>query len=283
MKVGVVGAGVIGTGVAQSLAQAGHSVVLVDSSQEALDQVEDGIDRGVAMAALLTGTRVDADELLTRVTSSTDLGALKDVAFVIENATEDRSVKAGIYPVLDEVCLDDAVFAANTSAVPIDKLASLTRRPDRVLGMHFMNPVPVKPTVEVVRGPRTSDATLATVIELLATMDKEAIVVNDSPGFVSNRILMLMVNEAIAVLEGGVAPAPDIDRIFKTCFGHKMGPLETADLIGLDTILNTLRVLVEETGDTKFTPAPLLVKMVSGGDLGRKSGRGFHRYVGEGP
>jgi 3-hydroxybutyryl-CoA dehydrogenase len=279
--IGVVGAGVIGAGVAQALAQAGHDVVLVDTSQDALDRVVEGVKRGVAMAALLTRERLDADDVLQRITRTTDYQALSPASFVVENATEDEAVKAAIYPRLDETCREDAVLAANTSAVPIAKLASLTRRPDRVLGMHFMNPVPLKPTVEVIRGPETSDATIDAALDLLESMGKEGIVVKDSPGFVSNRILMLTVNEAIAVLQEEIAPAEDIDRIFKTCFGHKMGPLETADLIGLDTILNTLKVLVAETGDGKFTPSQLLVEKVSAGEIGRKSGRGFYAYENE--
>jgi 3-hydroxybutyryl-CoA dehydrogenase len=277
--IGVVGAGVIGTGVAQSLAQAGHEVVLVDTSQDALDRVAEGVKKGVAMAALMSRERVSSDEVLQRIQGTTDYAALSAASFVVENATEDEGVKAGIYPLLDETCRPDVAFAANTSAVPIAKLAALTSRPDRVLGMHFMNPVPLMQTVEVIRGRATSDATIDAALDLLATMGKEGIVVRDSPGFVSNRVLMLTVNEAIAVLQDEIAPAEDIDRIFKKCFGHKMGPLETADLIGLDTILNTLEVLVTETGDGKFTPTRLLVEKVAAGDIGRKSGRGFYEYV----
>lgn len=276
--VGVVGAGVIGTGVAQSLAQAGHSVVLVDNSPDALDGAVDAITRGVAMAALLTGRKSNTDDVLASITRTTDYEALASATFVVENATEDEAIKFEIYPRLDAVCAPETVLAANTSAVPIAKLAALTSRPDRVLGLHFMNPVPLKATVEVIRAPATSDATLKTALELLGSMGKEGIVVGDSPGFVSNRVLMLMVNEAIEVLQDGVASAEEIDAIFKSCLGHKMGPLETADLIGLDTILNTLEVLVDELASAKFTPARLLVEKVAAGELGRKTGRGFHVY-----
>jgi 3-hydroxybutyryl-CoA dehydrogenase len=276
--VGVVGAGVIGTGVAQSLSQAGHRVVLVDVSESALAHAAEEIRKGVAMAALLTRERYDAAEVLARIERTTDYAALSSVSFVIENTTESEEVKAAVYGRLEAACRADAIFAANTSAVPIARLASYTSRPERVLGMHFMNPVPLKSTVEVIRGPATAVETIDTALSLLASMKKEGIVVNDGPGFVSNRVLMLTVNEAAAVVQDGVAPAADVDRIFKTCFGHKMGPLETADLIGLDTIANTLVVLRDELDDAKFEPTALLKEKVAAGELGRKSGRGFYDY-----
>ena len=170
------------------------------------------------------------------------------------------------------------MFAANTSAIPITRIASLTRRPARVIGMHFMNPVPLKPVVEVIRGYYTADETVALAQGLLAGMGKEGVVVNDSPGFVSNRVLMLTINEAIFLLHEGVAAAEDVDKIFKGCFGHKMGPLETADLIGLDTILLSIEVLYESFNDSKYRPCPLLKKMVDAGLYGQKSGQGFYTY-----
>ncbi|MDQ3957815.1 MAG: 3-hydroxyacyl-CoA dehydrogenase NAD-binding domain-containing protein [Actinomycetota bacterium] len=278
--IGVVGAGVMGTGVAQSLAEAGHRVVLVDVSEEALGRVEPELRKGLSMSALLGKKegRRPVDEVLAAIETTTDYERLGRVDFVIENTTESVDVKSEIYPRLDALCPPHAVFAVNTSAIPIGRLAALTERPEKVIGMHLMNPVPLKPTVEVIRGARTSDETVRIALDLLGTMGKEGIVVNDSPGFVSNRVLMLTVNEAIAVLDDGVASAVDIDRIFKTCFGHKMGPLETADLIGLDTILNSLVVLRDSFGDAKFEPHPLLSKKVDSGELGRKSGRGFHDY-----
>lgn len=277
--VGVVGAGVMGTGVAQSFAEAGRRVVLVDVSEEALERVAPEIRKGVSMKAMLggKGTR-SADEVLELVETTTDYSRLEEAGYVVENTTEDVDVKAAVYPLLDEVCRDDVVFAVNTSAILIARLAALTKRPDKVIGMHLMNPVPLKPTVEVIRSAHTSEETIATTLELLRSIGKEGIVVNDSPGFVSNRVLMLTVNEAIAVLADGVAPAADIDRIFKTCFGHKMGPLETADLIGLDTILNSLVVLRDSFGDSKYEPHPLLAEKVRAGDHGRKSGAGFYEY-----
>ncbi len=277
--VGVVGAGVMGTGVAQSLAEAGHRVVLIDVSAEALESVPSEIRKGVSMSALLGGgTSRPADEILGLIETTSDYERLREVDFVVENTTEKVEVKAEVYPRLDAVCAPHAVFAVNTSAIQIARLAALTKRPEKVVGMHLMNPVPLKPTVEVIRSAQTSDETIETTLELLRSMGKEGIVVNDSPGFVSNRVLMLTVNEAIAVLADGVAAAEDIDRIFKTCFGHKMGPLETADLIGLDTILNSLVVLRDSFGNAKYEPHPLLAKKVAAGEHGRKSGRGFYEY-----
>ena len=275
----MVGAGVMGAGVAQALAEAGHDVVLVDLDHETLDHCRAEIRKGVAMARLLRKDQPkrDPDEVLARVQPTTDYEALGKTTFVIENATERIEVKEPIYRKLDEVCAAGSVIAANTSAIPIGTLASFTNRAPHVLGMHFMNPVPLKPTVEVIRAERTSDETIATALDLLATIGKEGIVVRDRPGFVSNRVLMLMVNEAVGVLEDDVASAKDIDHLFVACFGHKMGPLETADLIGLDTIVDTLHVLTEAYGE-RYRPAPLLERLVSEGKLGRKTGEGFHRY-----
>jgi 3-hydroxybutyryl-CoA dehydrogenase len=188
-------------------------------------------------------------------------------------------VKAEIYPRLHAICPADCVFAANTSCISITKLGGFTKRPDRVCGMHFMNPVPMKPMVELIRAFHTSPETLAAGQRFLAEMGKEAVVVNDWPGFVSNRVLMLTINEAVFLLQDQVASAVDVDRIFKGCFGHKMGPLETADLIGLDTILYSIEVLHESYNDSKYRPCPLLKKMVDAGLHGRKSGRGFYDYT----
>jgi 3-hydroxybutyryl-CoA dehydrogenase len=203
---------------------------------------------------------------------------LNNVDFVIENATEKFEIKKEIYAQIDQVCPEHCVFAANTSAISITRLASLTKRPERVLGMHFMNPVPMKSMVEMVRGYHTADETIATAQSLLASMGKESIVVNDSPGFVSNRVMMLTINEAIFVVHEQVATVEEVDRMFKGCFGHKMGPLETADLIGLDTILLSLEVLYDSYNDSKYRPCPLLKKVVDAGMHGRKNGRGFYSY-----
>jgi 3-hydroxybutyryl-CoA dehydrogenase len=187
-------------------------------------------------------------------------------------------VKEAVYRRLDQVCGPDVVFAANTSAVPITEIGSWTRRPDRVLGIHFMNPVLLKPTVEMIRGVHTSATTMVTAQELLTSMGKDWVLVEDSPGFVSNRVLMLAVNEAAYLVHERVASVEDIDKVFTSCFDHKMGMLATADLIGIDTILLSINVLWEQFGDSKYRPCPLLKKMVHAGELGRKSGKGFYTY-----
>lgn len=279
-NVGVIGAGVMGSGLAQSLAQARHRVMLVDVSEKVLNQAKQEIRKNVRFGGLFVkGQRAaDPDEVLGRIEMTTDYQTLKDADFVIENVTEKWEIKREVYAELDRTCPQRSVFAANTSAISITRLASLTQRAPQVVGMHFMNPVPMKTMVEVIRGYHTSAHTIETAKALLAQMGKEGIIVNDSPGFVSNRVLMLTINEAIFVVQDQVAPAEDVDRIFKTCFEHKMGPLETADLIGLDTILLSLEVLYESFNDSKYRPCPLLKKMVDAGLLGRKSGQGFYSY-----
>ncbi|NJL27607.1 MAG: 3-hydroxybutyryl-CoA dehydrogenase [Thermoanaerobaculia bacterium] len=286
-KVGVVGAGVMGVGVAQNLAQTGHQVVLVDVGEEQLGKARAQIRQDLRMYNLLSkqggieNPKVLAEgsqAALARIQLTTDLGALADAQFVIENVVEKWPVKEEVYRQIDPICPAETIFAANTSAVSITRIGSLTQRPRQVLGMHFMNPVPMKPVVEVIRGFHTSEETIAGAQELLAEMGKEGIVVNDMPGFVSNRVLMLTINEAIYLVQDQVASAEDVDRIFETCFGHKMGPLATGDLIGLDTILYSLDVLYESYNDDKFRPCPLLKKMVYAGLWGRKSGRGFYNY-----
>lgn len=213
-----------------------------------------------------------------RITFSTNYQSLEAAQFTIENVPEKWDIKNRIYEKIDKICPKETIFAANTSAIPITRIASVTKRATKVVGIHFMNPVPMKSTVEMIRGYHTSDETIKTAKELLAQMGKECIIVNDSPGFVSNRVLMLTINEAIFLLQDQVASASDVDRIFKTCFGHKMGPLETADLIGLDTILFSIEVLYESFNDSKYRPCSLLKKMVDAGLHGRKSGQGFYTY-----
>lgn len=277
--VGVVGAGVIGVGVAESLAQAGYRVILLDISRMILERAQEAIRNSLRMQRLFAKSKENSPAIiLQRITFATDYSSFNEVDFVIENATEKWEVKKTIYPQLDAVCPSPAVFAANTSAISITRLASLTKRPAQVLGMHFMNPVPLKLLVEVVRGHHTSAETIAIAGSLLARMNKECIVVADMPGFVSNRVLMLTINEAIFLVQEQVATIEDIDKIFKTCFGHKMGPLETADLIGLDTILYSIDVLYESFNDSKYRACPLLKKMVDAGLWGRKSGQGFYAY-----
>lgn len=279
-SVGVIGAGVMGSGLALNLAQTGHRVTLVDVSEKILNQAKQEIRKSLRFSGLFgKGQRAaDPDEVLSWIELTTDYQALKGADFVIENVTEKWEIKREVYAELDRVCSEPCIFAANTSAIPITRLASLTQRAPQIIGMHFMNPVPMKRMVEVIRGYHTSGDTIETAKALLAQMGKEGIVVNDCPGFVSNRILMLTINEAIFVVHDQVALAEEVDTIFKTCFEHKMGPLETADLIGLDTILLSIEVLYESFNDSKYRPCPLLKKMVDAGLLGRKSGQGFYSY-----
>jgi 3-hydroxybutyryl-CoA dehydrogenase len=300
--IGVIGAGVMGTGVAQDVAQHGRQVILIDLDDARLERAKREIRANLRMqgffrppAAAATATAAAAAPapaakpaagplgggsaaVLARIQFTTDYAHLAAADFVVENVVEKWPVKQGVYKLLDAHCPPECVFAANTSAISITKIGGATGRPDRVLGMHFMNPVPLKPMVEVIRGFHTSEATLARAHQFLALLGKEGIVVNDMPGFVTNRVLMLTINEAIFLVQDQVAAHDDVDRIFKGCFGHKMGPLETGDLIGLDTILFSLEVLYESYNDDKYRPCPLLRKMVDAGLHGRKSGRGFYTY-----
>lgn len=278
--VGVIGAGVMGAGVAQNLAQTNHQVVLIDLTDEILERARAEVAKNVRFYGFL-GKQVkkeNSDEVVRRIEFSTDFGSLREADFIVENVTEKWEVKRPIFERIDDICPRHTVFAANTSCIPITRIAAATRRPAQVIGIHFMNPVPHKPVAEVIRGYHTSEETIETTRTLLASMGKTGIVVNDSPGFVTNRVLMLTINEAIYVLQDQVATAEDVDAIFKSCFGHKMGPLETADLIGLDTILYSIEVLHEAFADSKYRPCPLLKKMVDAGLHGRKSGKGFYNY-----
>ena len=277
-QVGVVGAGVIGSGVAQLFAQTGHEVVLVDVSDTQLAAARDGIAKNVRLYNLLRKDRGDAPDVLSRLRYSGETGALESVDFVIENITEDWDSKRRLHREIDRIIAPVTPVAANTSAIPITRIASAGRHPERVVGMHFMNPVPLMPTVELIRGEHSSEDTLEAARTLVEQAGKQSILVNDSPGFVTNRVMMLMVNEAMFLVHEGVASAQDVDRLFKTCFGHKMGPLETADLIGLDTVLRSIEVLYSELNDSKYRPCPLLKKMVYAGTNGRKSGKGFYPY-----
>ena len=280
-KVGVIGAGVMGVGVGQNLAQSGMEAVLVDVSEEVLEHAKAEIRKNLRFQGMFqkgAAAREDAATVLGRIHFSTRLEDLADVDFVVENVPEKWEIKKEIYPRIDTICPERAVFAVNTSCYSITRVGALTRRPDRVIGMHFMNPVPLKPMVEAIRGHHTSEATIETARQFLRQMGKDCILVNDMPGFVTNRILMLTINEAVFVLQDGVATAEQVDQIFKTCFGHKMGPLETADLIGLDTILYSIEVLHESYNDRKYRPSPLLKKIVDALLHGRKNGKGFYDY-----
>ncbi|WP_449417838.1 3-hydroxyacyl-CoA dehydrogenase family protein [Phormidium nigroviride] len=278
--VGVIGAGVMGVGVAQNLAQTGHHAVLLDISDDILERAKQEIKNNIRFQSFFNkNEKADRpNDILDKITFSSNYQFLEKAEFVVENVTEKWDIKKEVYSKIDAICPEETIFAANTSAISITRIASATKRADRVIGIHFMNPVPMKPMVEMIRGYHTSEQTIETSTKLLAKMGKESILVNDSPGFVSNRVLMLTVNEAIFLLQEGVASAEQVDKIFKSCFGHKMGPLETADLIGLDTILFSIEVLYESFSDSKYRPCPLLKKMVDAGLYGRKSGQGFYTY-----
>jgi 3-hydroxybutyryl-CoA dehydrogenase len=278
--IAVVGAGTIGRGVTQTVAQAGYETVLVDCSLEALDAAGREIRQQVRLSRLFqrSGPTESPDAVMGRIALSTDLQPLRRARFVIENVTERWSIKQGLYRELDAACPADCIFAANTSAIPIARLAAVTSRAPLVIGMHFMNPVPLKPVVELIPSRHTSRATLASAQRLLTRLAKQWIIVKDSPGFVSNRVLMVTINEAVCLVHEEVASAADVDDLFQRCFGHKMGPLATADLIGLDTVLLSLEVLLDAFSDDKYRPCPLLREMVGAGQLGKKAGAGFYTY-----
>ncbi|HEX2254930.1 MAG TPA: 3-hydroxybutyryl-CoA dehydrogenase [Thermoanaerobaculia bacterium] len=278
-KVGVVGAGTMGHGIAQVAAQSGYEVTLVDVSAEALERgraaVEKSWEKLVAKEKLAAEER---DAARGRLATSGELAALADADLVVEAVVERLEVKRGVFADLDRTCREETILASNTSSISITRLAAATGRPDRVIGMHFMNPVPLMKLIEVIRGLATSQATYDAVAEASRRMGKTAVEVHDAPGFVSNRVLMPMINEAIFCLHEGVAEAAAVDEVMKLGMNHPMGPLALADLIGLDVCLDILRVLHEGFGDPKYRPCPLLVKMVDAGYLGRKSGRGFYSY-----
>jgi len=264
----------------QALAQRGLAVYLVDVSPEVLEKVRNSFINNIRLQMMLNQdlNKEEPEDILKRVTFSVDYSIFSDIDYMIENVTEKWEIKKEVFVKLDEICPERCVFASNTSAIPIERIASVTKRQEKVIGLHFMNPVALKPTVEMIRGPQTSQETIEISKTLLSQMKKEWVLVNDSPGFVSNRVLMLAINEAIYLLQEHVASVEDIDRIFKSCFSHKMGPLETADLIGLDTILLSIEVLYESFHDDKYKPCPLLKKMVKEGILGRKNDKGFYNY-----
>ena len=278
-KIGVVGAGTMGNGIAHVFAQHDHEVVLVDVSREVLDRalntIRKNMDRQVRKGIL---TEEDRDQALARITPTTDLEALRDADFVVEAVVEQREIKRDLFRKLDELTRPGVILASNTSSISITELGAATDRPERVVGMHFMNPVPVMKLVEVVRGQLTDDDTVETVVSLAKALEKVPAVVNDYPGFVANRILMPMINEACYALMEGVADRDAIDTVMKLGANHPMGPLALADLIGLDVVLFILEVLHRDLGDPKFRPCPLLRRMVAAGLLGRKTGRGFYTY-----
>ncbi|NOT39090.1 MAG: 3-hydroxybutyryl-CoA dehydrogenase [Alphaproteobacteria bacterium] len=281
--IGVVGAGVMGAGVAQCLAQTEHSVVLVDVSQEILERARTQIARNLRFGALFNPALRSANhsEVLDRIDLTVNYERLANLDFIIENVTESWEIKRAVHAELDRICRKECILAANTSVILIASLAAATQCPDRVVGMHFMNPVPQMRAVEVIKAKDTSGATVESATEVLQQMGKSAIVVGDKPGFVSNRVLMLAINEAIMVVQDEVAEPAVVDEIFVKCMAHKMGPLATADLIGLDTVLRSLELLCQYYGEHKYRPCSLLKDMVAAGLYGRKSGRGFFRYAGQ--
>jgi len=279
-KVGVIGAGTIGISISVDLVFHGISTVLIDISPEALKKAREEIIKYLRFAPLLDKSlsEVEPGEALEKITFSAELRDIGVCSFIVENITENWEMKDRLYRELDNICGPGVCFGANTSCIPVTKIGSVTKRPDKVIGMHFMNPAFLKKAVEVIRGFYTSDECLEAAKKLLGKLGKEAIVVNDLAGFVSNRISHLFMNEAAFVVHDQIASPSQVDEIFKKCFGHEMGPLETADLIGLDTVVNSLNVLYESYQDSKYRCCPLLRKMVDAGLLGRKSGKGFYDY-----
>lgn len=273
----------MGSGVAQMLAQYGYQVVLIDLNDEILEHARNKIKNSLRFQVFQARDKSkvqDLNRIIGRIQFTNDYTTLEDAFFIVENVSEKWDAKQAVYQRLDAICSEETIYAVDTSCFPITRVGALTNRPDRVIGIHFMNPVPMKPTVEMIRGNHTSEQTISIAKNFLASMNMDCVLVNDSPGFVSNRVLMLTVNEAIYLLQEQVATAEQVDEIFRKCFSHTMGPLETADLIGLDTILYSIEVLYDSFDDTKYLPCPLLKKMVNAGLLGRKSGQGFYNYEG---
>jgi 3-hydroxybutyryl-CoA dehydrogenase len=280
-RVGVVGAGTMGNGIAHVFARSGYAVVLCDVEQRFLDRglatITQNLDREVAKNKITDADKVAA---LKRIEPATDRSRLADCDFIVEAATEKFEIKTEIFRDLDRRVRAEVILASNTSSISITKLAASTQLPGKVIGMHFFNPVPVMKLVEVIRGLATSQETFTAVRDLAKTLDKTPVEVNDAPGFVSNRVLMPLLNEAMYAVMEGVATPEAVDEVFKLGMAHPMGPLTLADFIGLDVCLDIMRVMLDGLGDPKYRPCPLLIKMVDAGWLGRKSGRGFYKYEG---
>ena len=279
-KVAVIGAGTMGNGIAHTFAQSGFEVSLIDISQESLDRgvttIEKNLDRMVKKEKI---SEADKNTTLSNISTFTEIKAgVSGVDLVVEAATENMDIKLKIFTQLDEVCADHVVLASNTSSISITKIGAATKRPDKVIGMHFMNPVPVMKLVEIIRGYATSDVVTAQIMQLSRDLKKSPVEVNDYPGFVANRILMPMINEAIYTLYEGVAGVEEIDTVMMLGLAHPMGPLHLADFIGLDVCLSIMEVLHSGFGNPKYAPCPLLVNMVTAGKLGVKSGEGFYDY-----
>ena len=278
-RVGVIGAGTMGNGIAHVFARSGYTVVMCDVEQRFLERgiatITKNLDREVAKNKITIDDKASA---LRKIEPVTERAKLAECDFIVEAATEKFEIKAEIFRDLDRLARPEVILASNTSSISITKLGALTRRPDKVIGMHFFNPVPVMKLVELIRGLATSQETFATVRDLAMKLDKTPVEVNDAPGFVSNRVLMPLLNEAMYTVMEGVATAEAVDEVFKLGMAHPMGPLTLADFIGLDVCLDIMRVMLDGLGDPKYRPCPLLIKMVDAGWLGRKSGRGFYQY-----
>jgi 3-hydroxybutyryl-CoA dehydrogenase len=278
-SVGIVGAGTMGNGITHVFSRCGYQVLLCDVEQRFLDRaletIGKNLEREVAKNKI---TAADKAAALGRIQPALDRGKLADCDFVIEAATEKLEIKTELFRDLDRICRPEIVLATNTSSISITKLAALTKRPDKVVGMHFFNPVPMMKLVEVIRGLATTDETFQTVRDLAVKLEKTPVEVNDAPGFVSNRVLMPLLNEAMYAVMEGVATPEAVDEVFKLGMAHPMGPLTLADFIGLDVCLDIMRVMQAGLGDPKYRPCPLLIKMVDAGWFGRKSGRGFYKY-----
>jgi 3-hydroxybutyryl-CoA dehydrogenase len=277
--IGVIGAGTMGNGIAHVFARSGFSVILCDVEQHFLDRALETITKNLQREVEKNKITIDdKTSALRRIEAVTDRARLAGCNFIVEAATERFDIKTEIFRDLDRLARPEVILASNTSSISITKLAGLTKRPEKVIGMHFFNPVPVMKLVEVIRGLATSQETFAAVRELAVKLGKTPVEVNDAPGFVSNRVLMPLINEAIYAVMEGVATPEAVDEVFKLGMAHPMGPLTLADFIGLDVCLDIMRVMHEGLGDPKYRPCPLLIKMVDAGWLGRKSGRGFYKY-----
>lgn len=278
--IGVIGAGIMGTDIALDLSGHSYKVLLKDLTEEILDKARTRIKQQYKFVKMMKREALSGsiEDILSRIDFVMDYDHFDQASIVVENVTEKYEVKEEVYAELRKVCAEDVIFGVNTSCISITRIAALMQKPQNVIGMHFLNPVPLKSLVEVVRGRHTSEETIEKTKRFLKSLDKVCVVVNDHPGFATNRVLMLTINECAWVVQDGVASPSDVDIIFKVGFAHKMGPLATADLIGLDTILNSLLVLYDSYKDPKYRPCPLLQKMVDAGMLGQKSGKGFFEY-----
>lgn len=279
MKVAVVGGGTMGNGIVHTFAQFGNEVTLIDVSEDALQRgvgfIEKNLGRMVKKEKI---SQQEMDDTLARISTATELSSAADADLVVEAVFENFEVKKQIFSELDSLCKEDTILASNTSSISITKIAACTNRPEKVIGMHFMNPVPIMKLVEVIKGQATDDATLNTVLEMAKALNKVPVTVEDYPGFISNRVLLPMINEAVYCLMEGIATRDDIDTVMKLGMAHPMGPLQLADFIGLDVCLDIMEVLYDGFGDSKYRPCPLLRRMVDAGHLGRKSGKGFYDY-----